>query len=668
MINVYNRARQKTAVLQNAYNVIETKELNAVSSLVFSLPDEDAKNAYCKPFHFIQYGDDGDLYRIIAPGALKSATGASNYVCEHVIATLIDDILWGAHTIGNIGIFTADCINYVLDRQTTRNWILDECDFTRQFEYGWECENLLAALFSIPNRFVESYKWVFNTQVYPWRLSLKLIDGDPLGRQPLAQKPQFYVRAGKNLLQAQVGGSGARDVCTRLYGLGYGEGVNQLTIREVNGGLPYIDAPQEYIDRYGLIARVFIDRRFEVAQSLKERMDALLDELKEPQYSRTISIVDLYELTQNEYDKAEIGRITMLTDDNTKTYITKTVKNHDEPWNMTITFATKATDIASSLADLADRQRIEQVYAQGATQIYAQSIQANATSSIGAVLNFYIPAEMRIVNAIKAKITLAAFRSYSRATHGGGASTPTSSSGGGSTPTSSSGGGSTQTTSTDSKKTATSSSGGSQNITTAATDYFTAVPQYNYTGYVDRINSTSGGMTTDTYTTYEAPAASHRHRVLQHYHSYAGLLSHRHDLGSHKHAMVHQHSFSVSSHTHTVSIPSHAHTVSIPSHSHTVNVPAHTHSVTIPDHTHSIEQGIFTFGSATGANIYVNGVMKGSMETDHEVDLTSYLLDESNQIPRGQWLRIEIRPNDLAYVTVDMFVQGFVQSRGGSTY
>lgn len=671
MINVYDRSLRKTAVLQNAYDVVETKELNAVGSLVFSLPDEDDKNAYCQPFHYVRYGDDGDLYRIISPGGTRADTGASTYTCEHVVATLVDDVLWGAHVIGNIGVYTSECINYVLDHQTTRHWVLDTCEFSRQFEYSWECENLLAALFSIPNRFVENYMWEYDTNNYPWRISLKFIDE--------SQKPQFYIRAGKNLLRSTTGGK-AQDVCTRLYGLGYGEGVNQLTIKEVNNGLPYIDAPQEYIDRYGLISRIFVDRRFESAQSLKERMESLLNELKEPKYSRTISIADLYELTGYEYDKADIGRITMLSDDNTKTYITKTIKRWDQPGDMTITLSTKADDIVSSIADLADRQRIEQVYAQGATQIYAQSIQANATPDIGAELSFYVPDEMRIVNAVKAKITLSAFRSYSRSTRGGGASTQTSSSGGESRQTSSSGGESTQTSSSGGSSTQTSRSGGGGSTSSEAGGgtETTSGPSSRNSADVSNFNNDYTGYTSVPEDPLQTGSAS---GTGSHSHSYWSLPRHRHEYGSvlekHVHRIDHTHRVTVAPHTHTVrmnshthaiDIPGHTHSVSVPGHTHSVSIPGHSHTVRIPEHTHTIEQGIFTFGSASGANIYVNGKLKGSMGTDHEVEITPYLLNDSNQIPRGQWMRVEIRPNDLAYVTIDMFIQGFIQSRGGSSY
>ena len=624
MIEIFDKSRKKVAILENAYGVTEREEINSVASLTFSLPDTDDKNKYCQPFHFVRH-DGGQLYRIMAPAGTRSDTGSITYECEHVIATLIDDVLFGAHVVGNIGVFTQDSIQYVLDRQTERRWVLGKCDFSRQFEYGWENENLLAALFSIPNRFVDPYMWTYDTSVFPWVLNLKLIDE--------GAKPQFYIRAGKNLLQREFT-SASQDVCTRLYCLGYGEGINQLTIADVNGGVPYLRSPQEYIDKYGLITRIWVDRRFEDAASLKERGQAILSELQDPRLSVTVSAADLYQMTQADYDKAEIGRITLLADDEIKTYITGITRNWDTPGDMQLTLATKPVDVASSIADLADRQRIEQVYSQGATQLYGQSVQANATPDIGAVLNFWIPDEMRIINKVLAKITLDRFRSYSRSTSGGGATTSTSSSGGGGSTTSSSGGGTYSSTAVDGGSTQTSESGGG----------------------VSRTIALEGGLSASagTSTGYTGRSEGHTHTVP------VGL--------GHKHNISHSHSFSIPDHTHRVSIPSHSHSFQVGAHTHSVSIPSHTHSVSIPAHTHGIEQGIFEFGGANGATIWVNGKEKGAMGTDHDVDLTEWLLNDDGKIDRGRWHKVEVVPDDLAYVTIDIYIQGFVQSRGGSTY
>ena len=43
-LNVYDRnTKQKTAVLDNAYNITETQELNQIYTLTFSIPSADPK-------------------------------------------------------------------------------------------------------------------------------------------------------------------------------------------------------------------------------------------------------------------------------------------------------------------------------------------------------------------------------------------------------------------------------------------------------------------------------------------------------------------------------------------------------------------------------------------------------------------------------------------------
>lgn len=633
MLEIFDLDLKKRAILENAFDITESEEINAVSSLSFSLPEDDDKNEFCQPFWYVRY-NGGQLYRIVTPGGALDGEGKMTYECEHVIATLIDDVLFGAYTIGNKGTYTSECIEFVLSKQTVTRWKLGECDFRRQFEYAWENENLLAALWSIPNCFADPYMWVFDTSTFPWTLSLKRIDTDAA--------PAFYVRGRKNLISRSFTNA-SQDVCTRLYCLGYGEGVNQLTIADVNGGLPYLQSPAEIIAKYGLITRIWTDRRYEDAESLKAAGEAMLASLQEPQKSVEVSAADLYPITGADYDKAEIGRITLLVEDGIKTYITGIKRNHDEPGNMTLTLSTKATDIASTVADLADRQRIEQVYSQGATQLYAQSVQENATPEHGATLNFWIPEEMRIVNKVLVKVTLAPFRSYSRSTAGGGGSTSTSSSGGGTSTSTESGGGSSTTSAVDGGGSTTSASGGGTTVTSGSSSRTTTPAPSSLSRTTTVLTDTSDTLKT------------HKHYLS------AGEFSH-------VHSMDHTHEITISSHRHTVSIPSHSHEVEIPPHSHAFDIPDHTHEVDIPEHTHDIEQGIFEFGGASAATVKVNGEAKATMAADYETDITQFLLNSDNKISRGTWHKLEIVPETMSYVTIDLYVQGFVQSRGGSNY
>lgn len=159
------------AILENAYAASESQKINSVWYFYFSLPYGDSKNEYCKPFYYVR-PDGGELYRIMPETLSVSESGGVSYQCEHVLATLIDNVLFGYHVVGNLGVYTADVIRYILDHQLVKNWVLDECDFRNQFEYGWEQESLLSALFSVLSP-LSSPMIVTDTSVYPWRLSLK---------------------------------------------------------------------------------------------------------------------------------------------------------------------------------------------------------------------------------------------------------------------------------------------------------------------------------------------------------------------------------------------------------------------------------------------------------------------------------------------------------------
>ena len=425
-LNIFDRSKKKVAVLENAFSIIETQELNKIYSLKFSLPATDPKVSFCQPLFYARYGDTGQLYRIIKSTSDENTTSTITYECEHVIATLIDNVMFGSHSYGGGSDTTDKVITWILNQQAETNWRLGACDFARRFEYAWEQENLLSALYSVPKEFTAAYKWTFDTTTNPWTVNLQAIN--------TSDHPEFYIRAKRNLLSQGVTQSNT-EICTRIYALGYGEGVNQLTIEdaqvnratgeadEVNGtkyGKTYIDAPASVIAQYGRIERVLIDRRYENATSLYSYAKTMLDNLQVPAYSRSFNVVDLYPITSTDIDNAEVGKIVRLTGDDSIAYITKTVRQLDDPGNLQIELSTKATDVASTIADLADRVRIESVYAQGATQLYQHSKDANATKDKGMIMSLYFPEEMRQINKVLLHLKLGPFRSYSSTTSSNG--------------------------------------------------------------------------------------------------------------------------------------------------------------------------------------------------------------------------------------------------------
>ena len=167
-VTVYNQDGEMLGVLENAGEVAYNLVHNDLWTASFTLPSGDPKNSLCQAHNLVHLPDgarDTGLYRIIGmpSGEETAAGGVKTYSLEHVMATLLDDVLFGYHEIGGPGVTTAQVIQYILDQQHTERWVLGECEYSDQFAYKFENTSLLSALLSLGNVLTEEYTWVFDT-------------------------------------------------------------------------------------------------------------------------------------------------------------------------------------------------------------------------------------------------------------------------------------------------------------------------------------------------------------------------------------------------------------------------------------------------------------------------------------------------------------------------
>lgn len=734
MIEVFGRERNRTAILDNAYGIQEDKKLNGLCYFTFTLPYNDPKNEYCKPYHYIRH-DGGELYRIMPSTVSIEETGGVTYQCEHVLATLLDNVLYGYHVIGNIGIYTDDVIRYILARQTTENWVLDSCDFRYQFEYGFENENLLSALFAVFAPFAEPCKLETNTKTYPWQLSIK--------RLQTTGVPDHYVRYRHNMTRFQQNQDPER-VCTRIYPLGYGEGINQLTIKDVNGGVPYLESPPEIIAKYGVVEKVWIDRRYSDAETLKAVAASILRNIQAPEVSYEIEYINGAEPGQ---------RIRIIYPDSKgyiDTYITEVVQKFDDIKQSSITISNRDVSISSRIADLAEKQWIAESYAQGATNVYCQSLQANCDTNNAATLNFIIPAELKIVNKVFAKIRIKPFRSYSKTTDSKSFDKQRTSS----------------TKSESGKESSTFTDPSNETSYDEHTNQYEMLKNYNEVLTQDmlvgewlvdssffpygilpdafipnsmppQINGpfcigcravdvkfTAGYHEFKSATVYTAeripgktvfqyfwvkvtgdlsklPAGAsgypvlgmfvyigegyfdepifgvYRNRDLENNRIEILILSPRPSPAIPRNMPItirksdtaggddndkeetedrYDYEFRIVDHTHTFITTEHSHTFPYPAHNHEFNLQAHYHEIT---------PGIYEFGNPKSFSVLIDGKKKSTYaETAAELDITELLVGTNGKIPRDKWLELGVLPDGLAYASITLVVQGFVQSRG----
>lgn len=600
-IKIYDTNMRELARLENAYDISYELTLNALWSCGFTMPNDDPKIKHCKPYNYVELFDGGErveLFRIMPSTFTKADKSYTVFDCEHVLATLLDDVLFRYHQIGNYGVYTDKVIRYVLDRQTTKRWQLTECDFKRQFEYKWENENLLAALFSIANPFVEDYAWRFNTTSYPWSLSLKKLDAD--------YKADIQYKKNMQGIEKE---EDPTNLVTRLYALGYGEGDNQLDIRKVNGGKPYLE---KNVSTYGLKSSILVDRRFESEETLKAYAQKTLDELSQPFLSYKIKTVDLAVKDSKKYARFVPGDYVRIRDTesniNLNAPIVKVSKRdvRGNPFDIELEVANKSRDVTGSISDLQSRTRISETYSQGATNLQQLAFADNAEYNYPLELKFYLPREMVRINKLILNYTIENFRSYSRGAKAAGYVSTSTSSGGGT------------------YKTQSTTSNGYQKL-----EETTGVDHYIRGGTGHNHGIPHGTWLAETFD---------------------GIITGRQmwlESGDHTHTLT----FTVNSHSHDVRI----------------EVPSHEHRINISPHEHEQINGIFEGGRANQCFLKVDG--KSVYNYSHEVDLVPYLSkDGSGRIERGTWHTVAIVPDALTRINASIFIQLFTNSRGGGDY
>lgn len=215
------------------------------------------------------------------------------------------------------------------------------------------------------------YHWTYDTDSYPWKVNLLAL--------PTASR--CMIIKGKNMQQIKRT-KDASQLCTRLYCKGYGEGVNQLTIKDVNNGLPYIDA--DTIDKYGVMCSHYIDTTITDAETLLAKGKRVLNLYKEPRYTYTAKAIDLYRMTGKTIDHFDEGLYVRILDSEKDInvdakIIEVTKKNVDgDPLDVDITISNKDEDTADTIDDLAKRTAITSQYSQGATNLYSLQFADNA--------------------------------------------------------------------------------------------------------------------------------------------------------------------------------------------------------------------------------------------------------------------------------------------------
>src|SRR5690625_5384859 len=101
----------------------------------------------------------------------------------------------------------------------------------------------------------------------------------------------------------------------------------------------------------------------------------------------------------------------------------------EAPYDIELTLTNAVETVGATLADVERKQEINEVYAQGATNVLTFGYQDNADGNVPAVIPFYIDDDVVNVNTCELTFRLKPFRAYSQATEDGGSIVKSTSSG-----------------------------------------------------------------------------------------------------------------------------------------------------------------------------------------------------------------------------------------------
>ncbi|MCR4622115.1 MAG: phage tail protein, partial [Clostridiales bacterium] len=386
-IKVYDSSMALAGFVENVVKLSYELKLNDISQAELVLPSDDPACQLLQPRALVSFPDgerDAGLFRVIAsPASQPGHLGTTEFRLEHVCACLMDDCIPGFLTLGGTGMYTADVITALLNRQTVRRFVLGTCDFNQQFEYTFENTDLLSALFSLGNVLTVPYTWVFDTSVTPWTVSLKQANADP-------DSAIIYRR---NLVSVNKT-MDATTQFTRIYPRGSGEGNNQVNIKKVNNGVEYLDATPSGGTP---ISTVYADTSIEDPALLKAAAQKILNAYKNPYYTYEVKALDYSIESGLRFDMHMPGdTVRVLDTEEGVELVTRVmaVSKDDvlgDPGNVELTLANVERDASGQMAELSSRMSVTQLYSQGATNLYSQQYADNAGPNDPGFMRFYIP-------------------------------------------------------------------------------------------------------------------------------------------------------------------------------------------------------------------------------------------------------------------------------------
>ena len=372
------------------------------------------------------------IFKVVNVRAGYGARHSRTVSLEHGIVTLASCLLFGYHEYGGgqAGqegtMDTQGVMDALLACQSEGQvtWIRDtdiqEGETVHHaFSYAFENENILSALLSLTGPMPEDLMWSFRMNTFPWKLGLKRLETEP----------SCECRLSRNLLEASVH-MDMGEMVTRIYPLGYGEGVDQLTVKDATvNGVPYGSVylqDDEAAARWGVLQAVYTESTVDDPDTLYAMARNVLNLRKQPKITVTMSALDLADTTNEPFDTLTLGRICRMAIPEYGAVLEERIVElsypdvYNRPRDVRVTMANRLESADDLIAELNRKTSIAELCSQGAASEYGIHFGDNCDTSYPATLRFFIDADAIHVNRVICRYQVLPFRGYTKAASGGG--------------------------------------------------------------------------------------------------------------------------------------------------------------------------------------------------------------------------------------------------------
>jgi phage minor structural protein len=325
------------AVLENAYDIVATKEINGADYLEFKIPFKDPKRAFIKNEKQVQIVDD--IYRIRTVNDEKGSNGMLVSIV-YAEAAFYDLSFGHEKPEANFEAALASApIAYALEGS---GWSIGAVEISVRRTWLCQEKNGLAILRKVQALYGGDL--VFDSKRS--LVSLLSFSGKDSGALFAYRKNMAEIKSVTD----------TRSLITRLYAIGK----NGMTFESINGGKAYVE-DYSYTDEVRINSLDLSS--FSNMQQMLEYAQMRLAEYSRPRVSYVMNAMDLSALTGYEHEKWALGDIVTVDDRDmdmtVKARIVRMQYNLQEPWKNVLELSTTLRELASAADGIDVQQAVE---------------------------------------------------------------------------------------------------------------------------------------------------------------------------------------------------------------------------------------------------------------------------------------------------------------------